>query len=174
VDRAILLWLNGMRPSALDGVLGFLGNWGMYAFPLAMLLALRGGKAQARNVRDGWLTFLLSSTISELVIKPLIARPRPTADNEVKHLLHVLGTAPPASSFAFPSGTAVACYAASTFIWACWGRGPGITAMFLATVISFSRVYAGIHWPSDVAAGGVLGAAMAIAFWRFYRWAEPK
>ena len=172
VDRALLLWINGLRTPALDGVLGFLGDWGMYAFPLAMLLALRGGKAQGRNVRDGWLVFFLAPALSETIVKPLIARPRPTTVDGLRQLLHVLGRPPPPTSFAFPSGTAVACFASATFVWACWGRGPGIAAMFLAVIISVARVYAGIHWPSDIAAGAVFGAAVAIAMWRYYRWID--
>ncbi|MBZ0116823.1 MAG: phosphatase PAP2 family protein [Sandaracinaceae bacterium] len=172
MDRAVLLWLNGLRSPAIDPLLTFLSEWGYFAFPLVMLISLLRGRDQARSIRDGWLTWFFAPFVSETILKPLIARPRPTAGAELRGLLHVLGRVPPANSFAFPSGTAVACFAGAVFIQLRWGSRYGVPAMIFATMVSLSRVIAGIHWPSDVLAGAVLGAAFGIALSRLGRWID--
>jgi undecaprenyl-diphosphatase len=65
-------------------------------------------------------------------------------------------------SGAFPSGHAASAFAAATVIaWA--SRRLAIPAYLLATLVAWSRVYVGVHWPLDVIGGAVLGTLVAIA-----------
>lgn len=162
MDEAILLAINGLRAPWLDAAMKPLSSWGIYAFPLLMLPSLARGRAQARSVRDGWLTFFLAIFVAETILKPIIGRPRPTAGERLRELLDVMGRVPPPTSLAFPSGTAVAAFAGATWIALRWGLKPGIPALLLAALVGFSRVYAGLHWPSDIVGGAVLGAACAV------------
>jgi undecaprenyl-diphosphatase len=127
-----------------------------------MLFALVRSSAHARSIRDGWLTWFLSILVTEEILKPLIARPRPTAGERLREALDVLGTVPSPSSLAFPSGTASAAFAGATWIWLRFGPRAGIPAVLFATLVGASRVYAGIHWPTDILGGAVLGAAVAV------------
>ncbi|UIJ73114.1 phosphatase PAP2 family protein [Aurantimonas sp. HBX-1] len=47
-------------------------------------------------------------------------------------------------------------------------------AVFLTMLIGISRVYLGVHWPSDVLAGWTAGAAWAVAWWMVARWLERR
>lgn len=162
MDEALLLALNGLRAPWLDTVASPLAEWGLYAFPLLMLLALvRDGWKAAPSIRDGWLTWFVALTIAETIIKPIVRRPRPTADAHLRELLHVLGRVPPPSSLAFPSGTAACAFAGATWIALRWGWRPGAPALALAALVSLSRIYGGIHWPTDILAGALIGAACA-------------
>jgi undecaprenyl-diphosphatase len=68
-------------------------------------------------------------------------------------------------SGAFPSGHAATAFAAATVIaWA--SRRLAIPVYVLATLVAWSRVYVGVHWPLDVIGGAVLGTLVAIALLR--------
>jgi len=47
-------------------------------------------------------------------------------------------------------------------------------AIVLCLVIGFSRIYLGVHWPSDVAAGWMVGAAWALLWWLVARWLQRE
>lgn len=164
MDEGLLLAINGLRAPWLDAVMRPLSDWGIYAFPLLMLFSLVRSSTHARSIRDGWLSWFLAIFVAEQILKPLIARPRPTAGERLRELLEVIGSVPPPSSLAFPSGTSTAAFAGATWIWIRWGWRPGAPAVVLATLVGLSRVYAGIHWPTDILGGAVLGAACAVGF----------
>jgi undecaprenyl-diphosphatase len=47
-------------------------------------------------------------------------------------------------------------------------------AVVLCLLVGFSRVYLGVHWPSDVAAGWMIGAAWALIWWLVARWLQRE
>lgn len=176
IEQSVLLGLNGLRSPALDPVARWLTEWGFYVLPMVML-AIALYSRRPRDVaaaRDGCFVFLAALFLSETVIKPLVGRPRPTGVPEIAAQLHVLGPRPSAASLSFPSGTASACAAAAALIWLAWGRRAGVAATAFAVLVSLSRLYVGVHWPSDLLAGGALGAAVAYGAWRLSRWVESS
>lgn len=166
MEEGLLLAINGLRAPWLDAVLGPLSKWGIYGLLLLMLLGLARWREHGKSVRDGWLAWFVGLYLTEMVIKPIIGRPRPTAHEHLREALEVLGRVPGEGSVAFPSGTASAAFAASTWIWLRFGHVPGAIATVLATIIGFSRVYAGVHWPTDILGGALVGAAVAYGWHR--------
>jgi undecaprenyl-diphosphatase len=47
-------------------------------------------------------------------------------------------------------------------------------AILLTLAVGFSRVYLGVHWPTDVVAGWVVGSAWAIMWWALANWLEQR
>ncbi len=172
MDESILLAINALRAPWLDAVMAPLSRWGIYAFPALMLLSLTRGASHARAIRDGWLSWFLSIFVAETILKPLIVRLRPTGYAHLREALDVMGRVPPPTSLAFPSGTATAAFAGATWIWLRWGWRAGAPAIGLAAIVGFSRVYGGVHWPTDILGGAVLGAACAVGFDWVSRWIE--
>lgn len=163
MDEALLLAVNGLRSPGLDRGVAFLSEWGLFAF--LVVLAGRGAWTRSArdlaSLRDGWLAFFVAVFASDTVLKPMIARPRPTAVEALASQLHVLGRVPPPSSTSFPSGTAAGCAAGAAWIWLRFGPRAGAIAAVYALLISASRLYVGVHWPSDLLAGWIVGAAVA-------------
>lgn len=112
------------------------------------------------------LGLLMGLLISNLTLKPLIARARPFLVNPDVVLLI---RAP--KDFSFPSGHTQAAFLASTVLFY-MHRKIGIAALILSALIAFSRMYLYVHYPSDILAGLVIGVLLAcLSIWlveRFY------
>lgn len=171
MEEAVLFAVNRLRSPALDPLASFLTDWGLYAFPLALVLAfaVRRTREHGRHLRDGWLAVLLALFASESILKPLVHRVRPSSIEAVAAHLHVLGAAP--TSPGFPSGTATACAAGATWLALRLGPRVGVLAWAAAVLVSLTRLYAGVHWPTDLLAGWAVGALVAVGVDRFARWA---
>ncbi len=107
----------------------------------------------------GFLIFAalaLTYTLGDLVIKPIVARPRPFTEFPGRILL-----IPAPGSYSFPSGHAGSSFSGATVLWHA-NRKFGIPAFTLAVLIAFSRIFLFVHYPSDVLAGAVLGVSCAL------------
>lgn len=115
------------------------------------------------------ISLAFSVLLGNVLLKPLVARPRPfVMDPSVSLLI-----AKP-SGFSFPSGHAMASFAAASVFFAA-NRKFGWGALTLAVLIAFSRLYLFVHYPSDVLAGAALGllcGVLAVACVGFF--AHPK
>lgn len=97
------------------------------------------------------LALLLSFIVVNLCLKPLVMRVRPYEVNQsIKLAVDAL------KDYSFPSGHASASFAAAVAM-CFWNKRFGALAIVLASIISFSRLYLYVHYPSDVIAGIVIG-----------------
>ncbi|HBE78740.1 MAG TPA: hypothetical protein DDW65_13340 [Firmicutes bacterium] len=101
------------------------------------------------------LSFILFfSTFTNLALKNIIMRPRPIGSSGIRSIY-----TKSADGWSFPSGHT---QQSTAFWWglaSCWTKpliiGLGIS---LVTMIGLSRIYLGVHWPSDVLGGFIIGA----------------
>jgi membrane-associated phospholipid phosphatase len=153
-DLDVHAWLVAHRSAALASVAAVITSTASSAFtaPLVFVVAaaLTRGSLRARLVRAAFvLAVMLSAVLCRFGISELIARPRPpTADWVVQ-----------AGGLSFPSGhTSDAALAAGLIAWLVVHRFTGrVTAWVVwpiaaayALLIAWTRVYLGVHWPTDV------------------------
>ena len=158
LDQQLFLLLNHLpHTSFLDNLAQFfsgLGNAGLVWFAMGLWLIAKEEK------RSHWLFMRLLTTggmawITQLVLKELFRRPRPGVD------IGAISVGVELADFAFPSGHAMMAWAMATILAA---KEPRWRWVFfaLATLISFSRIYLGKHYPLDVLAGGLIGWGIGI------------
>ncbi|MFF1632459.1 phosphatase PAP2 family protein [Leifsonia sp. NPDC058248] len=140
-------------------------NW-LFSPPIAaviVVLCALGVLGVTRRVRPlvAFVTLAVVPWLGNDLIKVIVARPRP----DVTSLSHQLIPAP--SSFSYPSGHAA--FAASLCLALLFTVGAGrLRPLFLAVAVvvpvltAFSRVYLGVHYPTDVVASLVYVTAAAI------------
>ena len=131
--------------------LGKAGNNGAVWVAIGLILAL----FDAGN-REAWLICAALGPVAigvNYAVKLVARRPRPVLEG-----LPSLGGAP--SSLSFPSAHATSSFAVAT---AMTRVAPEAAVVFLlATALSLGRPYLGMHYPSDVLAGIVLGVALGL------------
>ena len=112
-----------------------------------------------------WLAVAVSFIVVDDVVKPFFERPRPF---EVMSEITLIDARP--NSPSFPSG-----HAAMAVAGALAGTRmipiAGFALWPLAALVAFSRIYLGVHWPTDVLAGALLGFALA---WFVLGGARPR
>jgi undecaprenyl-diphosphatase len=154
-DAAIFRAIHhGLHVPALDPVMMWLSAPGAFRYPFFLLLAALFLTRRARGLL-ALIMFVLTITVSDQVsvkaIKPIVKRPRPSvALSDTRPLFGVR------HSRSFPSVHAVNFTAAIPIIATVFPSAT-IPAIVVAVLVSFSRVYVGDHWPSDVVGGALLG-----------------
>lgn len=159
MDKAVLDFFGGLdAPGWLDWLMVLFSKLGDYGFVWILCgLILLIVKPKRRTGVAVALALLCDVLVVNLILKNLVARPRPFELYQGIELL----IAPPLS-YSFPSGHASSSAAASVALFA-MDRRLGVPALLLALCISFSRIYLCVHFLSDVAAGLLVGALCAYA-----------
>lgn len=164
-DQAITRQVAKLPPSPADQALRTvttLANHSVLWLAIAMVLGSRRGVTRRAALR-GVVAIGASSLATNAVAKPLLPRRRPAADA----LPSFRTLARPPSSSSFPSGHAAS---AAAFTAAVTMECPMAGAVIapLAATVAYSRLHAGVHWPSDVVAGALLGGTIAVTTKRWW------
>ena len=179
LDQHLLLALNRAHTPALDALMVFASNRLVW-FPAYALLI-------------GWLIYYfrrraalllplvlaavgLADSITSRLFKPYFGRPRPCHDGALTGLLHLPDGC--GGQFGFLSSHAANSVALALFLAlvlpAGRFRGLKIGVFLWAGLLSFSRVYLGAHYPTDVLGGAAVGALLAWAAARLFRRWAPR
>lgn len=99
------------------------------------------------------LSLLFDFLIVNVALKGLVARPRPFVVNEL--IKPLVGGVSPYRSF--PSGHSGGSFAAMFALYKWVPKKIGIPALFLASLVAVSRLYVGVHYPTDIIGGCIIG-----------------
>jgi membrane-associated phospholipid phosphatase len=120
-------------------------------------LAACGGKRGRRAAENGLASIALTSVAVNLVLKPIGNRRRP---DRPKYDVPVARQVTMPRSTSWPSGHSASAFAFAGGVGAAWPQA-AIPLGVLASLVAYSRVHSGVHYPSDTIAGTVCGIALA-------------
>lgn len=172
LDRTVVSWARSIDTPALDRLMIAVTKTGNPEALILVVAAMIAWAFSKKLPKTGFAMLIVPSVAGLLswMMKLMFGRDRP------KMFAQILSPA----SFSFPSGHALA--AAATY---------GIAALLIARIyprlrvpvtlfsvtwiflVGFSRVYLGVHWPTDVLGGFAIGAILVSAGWFFSRTPLP-
>ncbi|MCH4040554.1 MAG: phosphatase PAP2 family protein [Eubacteriales bacterium] len=159
-EMQFLLWLqNHMRSDILNHIFVFITNFfgqaGILWIAAAVLLLLFK-KTRPAGIACA-IALAVQGVLINLVIKPIVARPRPY---DACSLLIPLVTR--LKDYSFPSGHTGCAFSAAIVMAKMLPKKIGVPAVIIACLLGFSRMYVGVHYPTDVLAGALIGIGSAI------------
>jgi undecaprenyl-diphosphatase len=171
IDWTVFQWFNSLagRWPVLDAVVRLVMN--DYALPTALVLSLfalwfAGGSPAIREQHQRAVFSAIGSMVlGNLIVKALnlvLYRPRPFAFHTVTLLFYR------PSDSSFPSNPASVGFSIATAVWL-FNHRIGLLLYALATLFGLSRVVGGVHYPSDVLGGALIGSMASYLIVRKFR-----
>ena len=178
MDRELFLFLNGLHTKWLDPLM-MLFTQTQFWVPLYLFLIYLIFKNFGN---EGWfvlagvvVTILLADQITSSLMKPFFARLRPSHEPSLTGLVHMVdGYA--GGRYGFASSHAANTFGTAWFIWKLFrGRYRWIGLMFVwCTLMTYTRVYLGVHYPGDVIVGALVGIGSGAIGWQLYQALRKK
>lgn len=164
LDHQLFFAVHNLQKFNLDPILAWpthlVSQW--YLIPGLLILTLVQSRERILSRSLAAVCPILLAHAGVDVMKEFFAFPRPfTFFAETPGAVKILFEEP--HSFSFPSGHACNAFAAAVIL-SSWFGVPRAAAFGLAAVIALTRLYIGVHFPSDILAGGLWGFAIA-ALW---------
>ena len=162
IDAQILLFIQQyIRQDMMNWFwkgITFLGDGGWFWIVLGVVLLIP--KKTRKSGFTALLALIIGSVITNLVLKTAVARIRPL----VKKL----------RDYSFPSGHTCASFSCAVVYYKMYPDIKGKGAMVLAVLIALSRLYVGVHYPTDVLGGAIVGWLSAILALKISVFTEKK
>lgn len=174
MELQILHWFESLQNSVMNPIMyGFtlLGEYGALWIVLAVLMLFILPKKYRKVGLTVAIALILSLIMCNGIMKNLWHRVRPfVADPTLGNLYNVQSLI---HDWSFPSGHTSASFAAALAILM-WRKKEGIAAVIVASLISISRLYLTVHYPTDVLASLVLGSLYGVASYFIVKWLLKK
>lgn len=178
LDKSALLLCNGTHTLWLDNF-----NWMItarwfnvfVALPLLVMMGLVIFKQKKQGVIEAMLVIvalalavLIADQVASSFFKPLFQRLRPSHDPSLSVILvndyH-------GGRYGFVSSHAANTFAAAVLLLNIFrNKYFSVVILLWAILVSYSRIYLGVHFPGDIICGALLGIAVGYAIYRLYEW----
>jgi len=160
IDRAAFVLINNtLRHVLLDELMPLVTEKWNFVVPLALVVLYLLGKGgrQGRMIVLCAVVLVVCADASATALRSYFQRARPCQALEGVRLL--VGCS---DTFSFPSNHATNAFALAAF-FATYYRQRAVLLFTIAALVGYSRIYVGVHYPTDVLAGACLGVAFGLA-----------
>lgn len=178
VERHLFFVLNGSDSPFLDNLMWTYTRpiaWmPLFLFLIFMMFYKTPYKEAILTLVLFLLVFGISDFVSSSIFKPLFHRFRPTHYPGFEEYIDIVRNYR-GGKYGFISGHACTSFGIATFISLIFRyKWVTITSMLWAPINSYSRIYLGVHFISDIVAGAIVGAMIAFLFFELYKWVRRK
>lgn len=178
IDKHVMLALNGSDSLYMDGVMKIFTTTSVWIPVAAVLLFIvlknNTPRGSLLTVLAVALTILACDQISSGLIKPIVARLRPSHDPSFMHLIDTFNGYR-SGSYSFTSSHACNSFGIFTIIaLIIRNRALSLSLLLWACINSFSRIYLGVHYPGDILCGAIVGIVIGSIIFLIYHIVKKK
>jgi undecaprenyl-diphosphatase len=163
-EYEFFLWLNSHHNPFWDKVM----YWVSYRFTWVPLYLILIGLIVWIEKRNSWKNIIylilsvgLADKITSGLMKPYFERLRPCNNPAIKNVLHLVGDC--GGQYGFASSHAANSFALAMGFWLLYkSQNSYIFILFFwAALVAYSRVYNGVHYPTDILVGALVGVVIS-------------
>jgi undecaprenyl-diphosphatase len=183
LDKEIFLFLNGIHNPFFDSLMWYIslpGTWIPFYVLLSYLLYRKFGKNVVFYLVIIGLAVGLSDFIASGIIKESVQRFRPSREHSLDGLVHLLsnpvtGQLYMGGKYGFVSSHAANSFALAVLFSLFFDRKwASIGLIFWALLVSYSRIYLGVHYPGDILGGALVGVIVAFLLYKISPFIQQK
>ena len=170
LDTPLFFFINrDLQNTFFDILMPFITQRSYLIFlPLCLWFLLKNKKKAFIALVLGFASLLIADWASN-TLKHFFERLRPCSALEGVRVLVGCG-----KSFSMPSNHAVNAFAFMTPFYILIKNRTRYVFVAVAVLVAFSRVYVGVHYPSDIIAGALLGLLLSLSTVKFYNWSSER
>lgn len=173
LDTQAFLWLNSIHNDFFDPIMAWISgrnSWfPFYAIIIGSLVWFQKRKSMGMLLMIIF-SVIIADQVSSGILKPLIHRLRPCHEPAIQQLVHLVGNC--GGQFGFCSSHAANTFALITCLILLFGKQfAGLKFLYIwAIIVSYSRIYVGVHYPIDVLSGAGIGVLAALFCRKIYHY----
>ena len=177
-DAGIFSVINGWHAAYFDSFMWLVTKIATWIPMILMLLYLlsfkKGWRKTVAVVLAIALVILIADQVSASIIKPLVERARPSHNESLQSTIHIVNGYR-GGPFGFVSSHAANCFGIALLLAMIFkNRLFTWTMVVWATLMCYSRIYLGVHYPGDIVCGAILGFLAAWLVYRIFVWFGKK
>lgn len=177
LDKSIFLSLNGIHNDFFDIFMWYVSKtatWTLMLLVLLFILFRNNWKMALLVVIGVALTITLADQISSGLIKEVVERFRPTHCPDLEGMVHTVN-GKKGGLYGFVSSHAANTLGVTVFISFLF-RNKNISCLMIlwSLLVSYSRIYLGVHYPGDIIGGMIVGAISGMVVYKVYVYAVKR